>query len=83
MDKTNEVLIALGKSTTTDSQRVFEQAYQFCQALSIDMRLSSYGAKTAQLRSLAEEAHAIRRLMDNNPREMSIDDIEQIYQSAF
>ena len=81
--KTNEVLIALGKTRATDSQTAFEQAYQFCQSLGIDMKLSSYGAKTEQLRGFAEEAHGIRRLMDNNPRDMSIEDIEQIYQTAF
>ena len=47
------------------------------------MKLSSYGAKTEQLRGFAEEAHGIRRLMDNNPRDMSIEDVEQIYQAAF
>jgi len=47
------------------------------------MKLSSYGAQTGQLRSFAEEAYGIRRLMDNNPRDMSIEDIEQIYQAAF
>jgi alcohol dehydrogenase class IV len=81
--KTDEVLIALGKSGATDSQTAFEQAYQFCHSLGIDMKLSSYGAQKEQLRSFAEEANGIRRLMDNNPRDMSIEDIEQIYQAAF
>ena len=81
--KTNEVLVSLGKTSVTDSQTAFEQAYQFCQSLGIDMKLSSYGAQKGQLRSFAEEAYSIRRLMDNNPRNMSIEDIEQIYQIAF
>lgn len=80
--KTNEVLIALGKTGAIDRQTAFEQAYQFCKSLGIDMKLSSYGAQKGQLRSFAEEAHAIRRLMDNNPRDMSIKEIEKIYQSA-
>lgn len=29
------------------------------------------------------EAHAIRRLMDNNPREMSVEDVLTIYRAAF
>jgi len=82
-DKTDEVLTALGKARATDSQTAFEQASQFCHSLGIDMKLSSYGAQTGQLRSFAEEAYGIRRLMDNNPRDMSIEDIEQIYQAAF
>ena len=82
-DKSNEVLIALGKAGAKDSQTAFEKAFQFCHSLGIDMKLSSYGAQTGELRSFAEEAYGIRRLMDNNPRDMSIDDIEQIYQAAF
>ena len=31
----------------------------------------------------AEEAHGIRRLMDNNPREMSVDDVLTIYRAAY
>ncbi len=82
-DKTDEILLALGGAGATDAQTAFEQAYQFCEKLNISMRLSDYGAEAGQLRSWAEEAHAIRRLMDNNPRDMSIHDIETIYQAAF
>jgi alcohol dehydrogenase class IV len=32
---------------------------------------------------LAAEAHAIRRLMDNNPRDMSVAEVEAIYRAAF
>ena len=81
-EKTDEVLQALGKAGATDAQSAFEQAYQFCESLSIKMKLSDYGAEAGQLRGWAEEAHAIRRLMDNNPKDMSIDDIEKIYQAA-
>ncbi len=31
---------------------------------------------------MATEAHAIRRLLDNNPRDMSREDILAIYQAA-
>jgi alcohol dehydrogenase class IV len=31
----------------------------------------------------AAEAHAIRRLMDNNPRDMTVAEIEAIYRAAF
>ncbi len=82
-DKTNEVLSALGKDCANTAQSAFEQAYDFCKSLDIDMRLSAYGAALSDLQLWAEEAHAIRRLMDNNPRQMSIEDIVQIYQAAF
>jgi alcohol dehydrogenase class IV len=32
---------------------------------------------------MAAEAHAIRRLLDNNPRKMSRDDILALYRAAF
>mgnify|MGYP000026220831 FL=1 len=81
-DKTNEVLSALGGAKTENSASAHKQAYDFCESLSIDMNLSNYGAQASHLRAWAEEAFAIRRLMDNNPREMTVDDIEQIYQNA-
>jgi len=82
-DKTNEVLNALGGAPASDAAAAFDSAYQFCTSLGIDMRLSAHGASARDLRGWAEDAHAIRRLMDNNPRDMSIDDIEAIYQAAF
>ena len=47
------------------------------------MSLAAHGATESDLRPWAEEAHAIRRLMDNNPRGMSVDDVEAIYRAAF
>ena len=32
---------------------------------------------------MATEAHAIRRLLDNNPRDISRDDILNMYEVAF
>jgi alcohol dehydrogenase class IV len=47
------------------------------------MALSAHGIQARDLRPWAEEAHGIRRLMDNNPRDMSVDHIEAIYRAAF
>jgi alcohol dehydrogenase len=47
------------------------------------MRLSAHGAKEGDLAVWAAEAHAIRRLMDNNPRAMTVADVEGIYRAAF
>ena len=55
----------------------------FCSDLGISMSLKAHGATEADLRPWAEEAHGIRRLMDNNPRDMSVDDVEAIYRAAF
>ncbi len=58
-------------------------ANAWCAGLGVKMRLGENGAKPDQLAGWAIEAHAIRRLMDNNPRDMSVADVEDIYHAAF
>ena len=55
----------------------------FCASLGIDMRLSRHGVPESDLETMAAEAHAIRRLLDNNPRDISRDDILALYRAAF
>ncbi|SEK18377.1 iron-containing alcohol dehydrogenase [Pacificibacter marinus] len=78
--KTAEVSAALGLNSGTD---LTQSAHKFCADLGVEMRLSHHGAKQADLADWAAEAHAIRRLMDNNPREMSVDDVTAIYNAAY
>ncbi|EPX78752.1 iron-containing alcohol dehydrogenase [Salipiger mucosus] len=80
--KTAEVLDALGLPEGAGSQHVAAVARDYCERLGVEMRLSAHGAGESDLRGWAEEAHGIRRLMDNNPREMSVDDVEAIYRAA-
>lgn len=47
------------------------------------MRLSALGATEAHLRPWAQEARAIRRLMDNNPSDVAQDEVLAIYTAAF
>ena len=47
------------------------------------MRLSRHGVPEADLDAMAAEAHAIRRLLDNNPRDIAADEIAAIYRRAF
>jgi alcohol dehydrogenase class IV len=49
----------------------------------VEMRLSKLGVPRDDLPAMAQEAHAIRRLLDNNPRDMNQDDILGIYQAAY
>lgn len=81
-EKTAEVLSALGLDPTVNSDRLFSSAYGFCRELGVEMRLARHGAESGQLRSWAEEAYAIRRLMDNNPRDMTVADVLGIYRAA-
>ncbi len=77
------VLSALGLATSSDPDEVFAAAYRWCDDLGCEMRLSAHGVKEDDLAVMAGEAHAIRRLLDNNPRDLRREDILAIYRRAF
>ena len=81
--KTAEILTALGLPASDVPATVLHHAAGFCRRLGIEMRLSAHGAKVDDLAGWAAEAHAIRRLMDNNPRDMSLAEVDAIYLAAF
>ena len=81
-EKTAAVLEALGQAASTDTDAVTASATAFCAALGLDMRLSAHGVPDADLDAMATEAHAIRRLLDNNPRHLSRDEIAAMYRRA-
>ncbi|MDO8885220.1 MAG: iron-containing alcohol dehydrogenase [Pseudotabrizicola sp.] len=78
-DKTAEIAELL----SLNSQNLLVDACDWCAGLGVSMRLSEHGATAADLPKWAAEAHAIRRLMDNNPRDMSVEQVEAIYREAF
>ncbi|WP_407151132.1 iron-containing alcohol dehydrogenase [Bradyrhizobium sp. ORS 86] len=80
--KTGAVLEALGASATAKPSAAFDAAYQFCTKLGIEMRLSALGVPAEDLGAMADEAYAIRRLLDNNPRNIGRNDILGIYRAA-
>lgn len=82
-EKTAEVLEALGLAVAKDPEGVLDAAYGFCKALGVEMRLSAHKAQEADLSDWATEAHAIRRLMNNNPRDMSVEDVLGVYRAAY
>lgn len=81
-EKTRTIVEALGLSGSVNEGEVLAGAYEYCRKLGVEMRLSAHGAKAEDLPSWAEEAHAIRRLMDNNPKAMSVEDVLGIYRAA-
>jgi len=83
VEKTRLVMGALGRQTTDDTQSVFDAAYSFCADLGIQMTLSGLGVAETDLDAMADDAFAIRRLLDNNPRELTRADIRSIYQAAY
>ncbi|MEP7457458.1 iron-containing alcohol dehydrogenase [Phyllobacterium sp. SB3] len=81
-EKTAAILAALGIASGKQ-ENVFDAAHDFCSKLGCEMRLSGFGVPRDDLAAMATEAHAIRRLLDNNPRDMSRDDILAVYEAAY
>ena len=80
--KTRLVLEALGLTGATTPDAVFASSYRFCADLGVEMRLSALGVPESDFETMATEAHVIRRLLDNNPRDVSRGDILAIYAKA-
>ena len=81
--KTAEIAQALDLRNAGSPEALKAAAFEFCRDLGIEMRLGAHGARKNDLASWAGEAHAIRRLMDNNPREMRVDEVHRIYLDAY
>jgi alcohol dehydrogenase class IV len=81
-EKTALVLQALGLPSSSDPEAVREATHGWCTKLGIEMRLSRLGVPEADLPAMATEAHAIRRLLDNNPRDLSQEEILAMYRAA-
>ncbi len=83
-----EIAAALGEPLAGLSRREqAEMAVKAVRQLAIDVRipqrLSEVGVTEASLASMADDAIEIRRLLDNNPRSMTRDDIYGIYKLAY
>jgi alcohol dehydrogenase class IV len=81
-ERTAAVQTALGLPTASEPQMVFDAAHRWCADLGCKMRLSAFGIPEDDLPQMADEAHAIRRLLDNNPREVDRNDILAMYRAA-
>lgn len=64
-------------------QQVLGGAHEFCEQLGLDMTLRGHGVPKDDLPASAKEAHAIRRLLDWNPVDLSENDILEIYEAAY
>jgi alcohol dehydrogenase class IV len=70
-------------AATTDAEAFVERVDALAHAVGMAKPLRSLGVQPDDLPSMAEEAHAIRRLMDNNPRAATPEDLLGIYQSCY
>ena len=64
-------------------QQVLGGARDVCQRLGLDMTLRAHGVPRDDLAASAKEAHAIRRLLDWNPVDLTEADILEIYEAAY
>jgi alcohol dehydrogenase class IV len=81
-EKTAAVGRALGFGAE-GRQQVLGGAHDFCERLGLDMALRAHGVPRDDLPASAREAHAIRRLLDFNPVDLSEADILEIYEAAY
>lgn len=81
-EKTRAICTALNYEADS-VESVYKGATAFCRDLGLDMALSAHGVPRDDLEAMAAEAHAIRRLMDFNPRDLTVADILAIYQAAY
>ncbi|MCH4562075.1 iron-containing alcohol dehydrogenase [Halomonas sp. EGI 63088] len=82
LEKSREIANALGLDFDDSPESLLASAHAFCRDLGVEMRLAKHGAREQDLPGWAEEAHGIRRLMDNNPRDMTVGDALEIYRAA-
>jgi alcohol dehydrogenase class IV len=83
--KTAHILKMLGQPAKESASplEVFDQAQAFCHNLGIDPAASLPSLDDAELQTMADEAFAIKRLLDNNPRPVERDDILEMYRDLF
>jgi alcohol dehydrogenase class IV len=81
--RTAAVLTALGLKPSAEPSAVFDATHGWCAKLGCEMRLSALGIPKSDLPVMAREAHAIRRLLDNNPRDLTVEQILAIYREAY
>lgn len=62
---------------------VLERLYTLCSDVNIPARLRDLNIPEADLPQLAEEAFGVKRLLRNNPRDLSVSEILGIYQAAY
>lgn len=61
------------------AEHVIRQIEEWTADLHIPQQLKAFGVSKEDVPALAQAASEVKRLMDNNPKTMSVSDIEQVY----
>jgi len=72
-----------GLSEAAAAERAITAVEKLKKDIGIPDRLRDIGVKHEQLRTLAEKAHAIKRITRVNPRQGTVDDLESILRAAW
>ncbi|BBP92219.1 hypothetical protein BsIDN1_58370 [Bacillus safensis] len=83
IDRLEHVARAIGLAGAHTKQelaeRVIHQIEEWTADLHIPQQLKAFGVSKEDVPALAQAASEVKRLMDNNPKPMSVSDIEQVY----
>ncbi len=72
-----------GKSEAEAAEAAITAVEQLRRDIGIPLRLRDLGVAESQLRTFAEKAFAIKRILRVNPRPVTVDDLEGILRAAF
>lgn len=83
-DKFRDVAVAMGihtqnKNSTEISEAVINEIFKITEDTKIPRDLKKYGITKDDLENLVESASAVTRLLDNNPKPMTKNDIRNVY----
>lgn len=83
-DKFKDAALAMGiheenKNSTEISKEVINEIFKMTEDIKIPRDLKEYGITKDNLGNLVEGASAVTRLLDNNPKPMTKDDIRNLY----
>lgn len=76
-------LVTMNKSSDEVIASVLNAIEALCRQVEIPARLRDFNIPEDELSLLASEASKVTRLLKNNPRELSVEDIEAIYRQAY
>lgn len=68
-----------GLTAEEAAQKVVDQIKEWTSLLQIPQNLKEFGVQEEDLQGLAEAAFDVKRLMDNNPKPVPVEDIKTIY----
>ncbi len=88
IERFSDIAAAFGEpvhqlSAREAAERVIDRLHALCTEVNIPANLRALNIPESDLPQLAEEAFGVERLLRNNPRRLSVDDILGIYRAAY